>query len=106
VEISDMKSLLERTLAQPEARARVAAVVVDSLQNITGIDNKNHSLLAPVSPEANDTTHYRIDQSVTSTYEVRNSAGNLARSIVVPGIILHVDRPVVLTPNTALALQG
>jgi hypothetical protein len=101
VSISNMKSLLEETLIQPEAQARVAAVVADSLQNVTGVDNKIHSLIARISPEATDTTHYRIDTAVTSTYEVKDSAGNLARSIVVPGVILHVDRPVVLTPNTA-----
>jgi len=55
-------------------------------------------LLAPAASGA----PRRLNGDLKSTYEVIDSAGKSVRQIVVPGIIVKVDRPVVLTPNTAL----
>jgi hypothetical protein len=37
---------------------------------------------------------------------VKNTEGKLVRNIDVEGIVISVERPVVLTPNTALATLG
>jgi hypothetical protein len=100
VSLRDMSTLLEQCVASPEARARIAATVVDTLQKIVDHSGQTRSLVIPVG---GDPVHYQVDRSLTSTYEVKDTTGAVTRSIVVPGIVLTVDRPVVLTPNTAMA---
>jgi hypothetical protein len=97
--IREMASLLNECLIEPDARNRIAATVVDTLQNIVDYAGGTRSL---VEPMLNDPSHYQNTSKLTSTYEVKDSEGNLLRTIVVPGIILNVDRPVVLTPNTIM----
>jgi hypothetical protein len=40
---------------------------------------------------------------VRTAFAVKNSEGRLVRTVDVEGIVINVERPVVLTPNTAIA---
>jgi hypothetical protein len=100
VPIADMASLLDRCLVAPQARARVAATVADVLQKIVDHAGQARSLL---TPNPTDPARYQVNRTLTSTIEIKDSSGAAERTIVVPGIVLNVDRPVILRPNTATA---
>ena len=100
VSILDMASLLEEVIVEPTVGWDIAATVVDTLQNIVDFAGQKQSLQVP---DSNDPARFQVNSKLSSTYEVTDSAGKFLRSIVVPGIILSVQRPVVLTANTATA---
>jgi hypothetical protein len=101
VPIREMGSLLADCIVDPAARARIAATVQDVLANVVDHQGATRSLLVPLGPGSEE---FRVDPNVRSEFEVLDSQGQVLRTIVVPGIVVHVDRPVVLTPNTEMAL--
>ena len=101
VPIREMGSLLDECIADPVARLRIAATIRDVLTNVDDHHGATRSLLIPIDASTED---FRVDPNVRSDFEVLDSQGQVLRTIVVPGIVVHVDRPVVLTPNTEMAL--
>ena len=95
------RRLLDECIVDPAARARIAATVLDVLGNVVDHQGVTRSLLVPLAPGSED---LRVDPNVRSEFDVLDSQGQLLRKVVVPGIVVHVDRPVVLTPNTEMAL--
>lgn len=95
--IQDLGQLLEYCLIDPTTRASVAASIVDTLQHVTDINGEVRTLIRPVD---GDPTRFTSIANLTSTYDAKDSEGKAYRPFVVPGIILKVDRPVVLTANT------
>lgn len=96
----DMAKLLDQCILQPEARARISATVMDVLKNIVDHSGQTRSLIvqAPGDPAL-----FQVDRTLTSKVEVKDTTGQLLRPIVVPGIVLNVQRPVVLTANALMA---
>ncbi|KLL12498.1 hypothetical protein FrCorBMG51_04295 [Protofrankia coriariae] len=102
VSIRDMGKLLDNCVADAAARADVARAVVVTLTSVTDATGATRSLLAAgVTPDA--PAGAAVDRSVRTSFTVKNSEGNPVRNIDVDGIIISVERPVVLTANTALA---
>jgi hypothetical protein len=97
VSLRDLGPLLEQCLVDPIARASIAASIVDTLQHVVDANGEVRSLVTAVS---GDPTRFTTVANLTSTYEAKDSEGKTLRPFVVPGIILKVDRPVVLTANT------
>jgi hypothetical protein len=101
VPVRDAAVLLQKYLTTSEAQTAVQSAVIDALDNVFDYAGQSRSLLVPVQNQSAVPAR-QVDAKITSTYEVRDSNGSLLRTIVVPGIVVNVDRPVVLTPNTAL----
>ncbi len=99
--VSDMASLLDECIVDPVARRRIAATVVDVLSHVADHQGADVSLVAPAAVGSD---LFRVDPTVHSVFEVKDSQGQHLRDVDVPGIVVHVDRPVVLTPNTEMAL--
>jgi hypothetical protein len=100
--IQDMPALLEHCLPESDLRIKVAAAVVAATTSVIDVAGQVRTVLTPDSTP----TDARVNRTLTSTYELRNTAGELVRVIEVPGIIISVNRPVVLTTNTAMAPLG
>jgi hypothetical protein len=100
--VRDMGTLLNNCLEDPTARAAVARAVVIALTSVTDFTGVIRSLLAAgVTPDAPGGA--AVAPSVRTSFAVNNTEGNLVRNIDVAGIVISVERPVVLTANTALA---
>jgi hypothetical protein len=94
--IRDMGRLLDSVVSDPAVRAEVSRAVVAALSAVTdATTGANRSLLT-----AGDTG---VDPMVRTAFAVKNSEGRLVRTVDVEGIVINVERPVVLTPNTAIA---
>jgi hypothetical protein len=100
VPIREMDELLAECIIDEAARKRIAATVTDVLSNIVDHAGKTRSLLIPMSA---DDARFQVDPALTTAFDLRLSDGT-SRSFVVDGICVNVDRPVVMTPNTELAL--
>jgi hypothetical protein len=94
-----MDDLLARCIVDPDLKARIGSAIVAAASDVIDVAGKTRSILTPDSTA----TAAQVDRTLTSTYELRNTGGELVRTIEVPGIIISVDRPVVLTTDTALA---
>ena len=94
--IRDMGRLLDSVVSDPAVRAEVSRAVVAALSAVTdATTGANRSLLT-----AGGTG---VDPMVRTAFAVKNSEGRLVRTVDVEGIVINVERPVVLTPNTAIA---
>ncbi|BCJ45064.1 hypothetical protein GCM10010168_68640 [Actinoplanes ianthinogenes] len=99
VPIRDMGKLLDAVLADPAVRADVARAVTAALSAVTdATTGTDRSLLTEAGTA--------VDPKVRTTFRVTDTEGNLVRAIEVDGIVVDVERPVVLTPNTAIATAG
>jgi len=92
--------LLNECIMEPRARARLTATLLDVLQNIVDHAGQTRSMIVR---DPADPTRFQVDRMLTPTFEAKDSTGQQLRSIVVPGILLNVERPVVLTTSTAMA---
>lgn len=101
VPIRKMSELLDECIVDQAARARIAATVKDVLANVVDHTGQTRSLIVPLPA---DPARFQVDPTLTSSFDVKDSQGQPFRSIVTRGIVVHVDRPVVLTPNTEMAL--
>jgi Hemopexin len=99
VPIRDMETLFDTCITDPAVRAQAAHAVVTTLTSIVDQTGSTRSLLAP-NPTPSSAF---IDPGLTTTVPLTNSDGELVPTIKVDGIAISVQRPVVLTPNTALA---
>jgi hypothetical protein len=99
VPIREMGTLLERCVTDPTAREAAAVAVVAALGSVIDHAGATRSLLRSGSTP----TAAFVDALLSTSFPLTNSAGEFVRQIVVPGIVIDVDRPVVLTPNAALA---
>lgn len=98
VPVKDMATLLDACVQDPTARRHAARGVVVALSSTLDHTGAERSLLAPgATPDG-----AVVDPTIKTSFPVHNSAGALMRSIVVDGIVVDVQRPVVLTPNAAL----
>jgi hypothetical protein len=97
--IRDMNALLESCLLDTDLRSKVVSAIMAATSSVIDVAGQTRSLLTSDATAAAP----RVDRTLTSTYELKNSAGQLSRTIEMPGIIMSIDRPVVLTPNTAVA---
>lgn len=100
--IHDMGKLLEECVEDTAVRAAVARAVVTALSSVTdSATGATRSLLAagatPDSPGG-----AMADPSVRTSFAVQDTGGSLVRNVDVDGIVISIERPVVLTPNTAL----
>jgi hypothetical protein len=105
--VRDMGRLLEECVEDAAVRADVARAVVTALSSVTdSTTGATRSLLAAgASPDSAEGA--AVDPSVRTTFAVNNTEGKLVRTVDVDGIVISVERPVVLTPNTALGtLEG
>jgi hypothetical protein len=101
--VRDMATVLDQCVEDPAIRAAVTRAVVTALTSVTdATTSTDRSLLAPgVTPD--NPGGATVDRSVHTSFAVKNTTGGLVRNIDVDGIVIDVQRPVVLTPNTALA---
>ncbi|MEU4196978.1 hemopexin repeat-containing protein [Kribbella sp. NPDC026611] len=99
VPIREMRSLLDSCVTDTAVREAAAKAVVTALTSVVDHAGATRSLLAAGSTS----TAAFVDPSLSTSFPLINSEGKVVRQIVVPGIVIDVDRPVVLTPNTALA---
>jgi hypothetical protein len=99
--IRDMAELLDQCIVDPTDRESLALTMEDVFKSIVDHTGQIRSLIAPTP---NDPERFQVDETLTSRFEVNDSTGSLLRSIEVPGIVLNVDRPTVLTPNTLMTL--
>ncbi len=97
--IREMGSLLDRCVIDPTARDAAAKAVVTALTSVIDHAGATRSLVSAGATAA----AVFVDPTLTTSFPLTNSEGKVVRQIVVPGIVIDVDRPVVLTPNTALA---
>lgn len=97
--IRDMGRLLEQCVENPAVRADVARAVVTALSSVTDSTTRaDRPLLAAGATPG----MAAVDPSVRTSFAVKNTEGKLVRTIDVDGIVISVERPVVLTPNTVL----
>jgi hypothetical protein len=100
VPIREMNTLLAECIVDEAARERIAATIADVLANIVDHTGQTRSLLTPTTGAD---TRVQVDPALTTTFDLKKSDGT-SRSFVVDGIVMNIDRPVVMTPNTELAL--
>jgi hypothetical protein len=101
VPLRDAVTLLENCIVDATARKRILATLADILANVVDHEGKTRSLI--VTP-GGDQEAFATDQTQRSRFEVRNTEGKVIRIVDVPGIVLHVDRPVALTTNVEMTL--
>lgn len=100
--VRDLDDLLNYCLVDPAARKGIAASIIDTLQNVVDVTGDTRSLIRPVD---GDPTRFTT-VALTSTHESKDSTGKVIRPFVVPGVILKVDRAIVLTANTITTRIG
>jgi hypothetical protein len=99
VPIRDMGRLLDTVVSDPAVRAEVSRAVVAALSAVTdATTGVNRSLLTPAGTA--------VDPAVRTVFTVKNTEGKVVRTVNVDGIVINVERPVVLTANTAVAPVG
>jgi hypothetical protein len=101
VPLRDAPALLEKCIVDPTARQRILATLADILSNVFDHEGKKRSLIVPLP---DDPDRFAADQTVRSRFEAKNTEGELVRVVDVPGIVIHVDRPVALTTNVEMTL--
>ncbi|WIM97888.1 hemopexin repeat-containing protein [Actinoplanes oblitus] len=97
--IRDMRRLLDSVVEDPGVRADVARAVTAALTAVTDATTDTERSLLNAAGTA-------VDPKVRTTFQVTDTEGRPVRAIAVDGIVVGVDRPVVLTPNTAIAPIG